>query len=95
MNVAQIVDQVSKQTSLSKRDTRNAINALLITIVDAVKAGDTVRLTSFGTFKKVHYNARKGINPQTGKTISIKAKSAPKFVAGKNFKVTVDKAGKK
>jgi len=43
----------------------------------------------FGTFKVDKRKARKGINPQTGEKIKIKARKVPKFVEGKALKDAV------
>ena len=48
-------------------------------------------MVGFGTFLKARRKARKGRNPQTGKTIKIAAKKLPKFSAGKAFKDAVNK----
>jgi nucleoid DNA-binding protein len=47
-------------------------------------------MVGFGTFKVNKMKARKGRNPQTGEAIKIKAKNAPKFVAGKALKDAVN-----
>ncbi len=55
----------------------------------ALKKKDTVALIGFGTFKVAQRKARKGRNPGTGEEIKIKAKKAPRFVAGKALKDAV------
>jgi len=63
---------------------------LLFTIISkALKKKDTVTLIGFGTFKVAQRMARKGINPQTGAEIKIKAKKVPRFVPGKALKDAV------
>ena len=46
----------------------------------------SVTLIGFGTFKVAHRKARKGMNPQTGAELKIKAKKVPKFLPGKALK---------
>jgi DNA-binding protein HU-beta len=46
-------------------------------------------LIGFGTFKVAKRKARTGRNPKTGEALKIKAKSVPKFVAGKGLKDAV------
>jgi len=58
-------------------------------IVKSVKKGNKVALVGFGTFALAKRKARKGRNPRTGETISIKAAKVPKFSAGKAFKDAV------
>jgi len=55
----------------------------------ALKKKDMVALIGFGTFKVAQRKARKGINPQTGAEIKIKAKKVPRFVPGKALKDAV------
>ncbi|MHB8292910.1 MAG: HU family DNA-binding protein, partial [bacterium] len=61
---------------------------------------EEVKMVGFGNFSVMNRAARNGRNPQTGKTIQIKASKAPKFKAGKTLKdavnvVSVKKSGKK
>jgi DNA-binding protein HU-beta len=74
---------------MSKAQTENVLDWTLDAIKKAVKKGDDVRLVGFGTFTKGKRKARKGRNPQTGKTITIPASNYPKFKAGREFKSMV------
>lgn len=89
MNKAQLVEQVSKSTSLTKTDVEHVLNASFELIKKSVKKGDDVTLVGFGTFTKTKRKARAGRNPQTGKEIKIPAMTVPKFRAGKEFKNAV------
>jgi DNA-binding protein HU-beta len=89
MNKAQLVEQVSKSTSLTKTDVESVLNSSFELIKKSVKKGDDVTLVGFGTFTKSKRKARAGRNPQTGKEIRIPAMTVPKFRAGKEFKAAV------
>lgn len=89
MNKAQLVDQISSDTSLTKTDVESVLNSCLDLIKKSVKKGDDVTLVGFGTFTKSKRKARAGRNPQTGKEIRIPAMTVPKFRAGKEFKDAV------
>lgn len=86
MNKAELVDKVAKKANVMKKDADAVISYMVEAIMDAVKKGDRVTLVGFGTFTQIKRKARKGRNPQTGKEISIPARKAPKFTAGKLFK---------
>jgi DNA-binding protein HU-beta len=86
MNKGQLVEQVSKITSLTKTDIENVINTSLELIKKSVKKGDDVTLVGFGTFTRTKRKARAGRNPQTGTEIRIPAMTLPKFRPGKEFK---------
>ena len=52
----------------------------------ALKKGDSVAISGFGSFKVVERATRKGRNPRTGKELQIPAAKAVKFTAGKGLK---------
>ena len=86
MNKAQPVEEVSRKTGLTKKETQNVIDGMMETIGDTLSSGEKVTLVSFGTFRVVNKKARKGVNPQTRETIQIPAKKVPKFVPGKGLR---------
>jgi DNA-binding protein HU-beta len=86
MNKTELVEAVAKNAELSKKDADKAVKAFTDVITKALKKGDKVTLVGFGTFEVTKRAAREGRNPQTGKTIKIKASKAPKFKAGKALK---------
>ncbi len=90
MNKTELVDAVADAANLSKADAGRAVDAVVDSITDALKAGDTVTLVGFGTFLVRARAARTGRNPQTGATIVIKAANAPAFKAGKALKDAVN-----
>lgn len=90
MNKSELIDAVASKTGLSRTDATNATDALLDSIVGALKEGDQVTLVGFGTFSVRARAARSGRNPQTGETIQIKASNSPGFKAGKAFKDAVN-----
>ena len=86
MNKSELVDEVAEQAGLSKSEAEKAVNAVTATVTSQLSSGETVTLVGFGTFSVSARAARKGINPQTGESIDIKASNAPKFKAGKSLK---------
>ncbi len=63
---------------------------MLTAITDALKGGDDVRLTGFGSFSVSARPAREGKNPRTGEKITIAASKAVKFTVGKALKDAVN-----
>jgi DNA-binding protein HU-beta len=55
-------------------------------ILDALLAGEAVRVSGLGIFNVAARPARQGRNPQTGETIEIAASKAVRFHAGKAVK---------
>lgn len=89
MTKAEFVGKIAEKTGLTKADSEKAVNAFLETVTDALKSGDKVAFTGFGSFEVTQRAAKEGRNPQTGETIQIKATKAPKFKAGKGLKDAV------
>ena len=90
MNKEELVQEISKKAEVTQKDAGEVLNALVDTIQKKVAKGKKVTLVGFGTFESRKRAARTGRNPQTGKEISIPAKTVPVFSAGKKFKTTVN-----
>ena len=89
MNKGDLINEVAKITN-TKKEAQEAVDAILSSIKDSLRNGDTVTITGFGTFKVNRRSARKGRNPQTGAEIEIKAMNVPKFTPGKALKDAVN-----
>jgi len=77
MNKAQLIEEVSDETGLTKKDVRTVVDAVMETIANSLEKGEKVTLVGFGTFQVMQRKARKGRNPQTRKAIQIPAKKSP------------------
>lgn len=86
MTKADLVAQVAKKVGLTTKAAKEAVSAVFNTIADALKRGEKVVVTGFGTFMVRKRAARKGRNPQTGAEIQIPATKTPGFTAGKSLK---------
>jgi DNA-binding protein HU-beta len=86
MNKNDLVESVSERTGLARSDSAQAIEAVLAAITEALRRGDAVTLSGFGTFVAKSRAARTGRNPRTGEAIAIPASRAPAFKAGKGLK---------
>jgi DNA-binding protein HU-beta len=86
MKKNELVADVAERAGLSKSDAGKAVDAVFTSITNALKSGDDVRVTGFGTFVTTERAASKGRDPRTGKEIDIKAAKVPKFRAGKPLK---------
>ena len=72
-----------------RKQAEAAVNSIISNIGDALKKGETITLTGFGTFKVAKRNARTARNPRTGEPIKISAKRVVKFTAGKKLKESI------
>jgi DNA-binding protein HU-beta len=83
MTKADLVVFMSKEAKNSKASAEKSLNAFQIGVTKALKKGEKLTLTGFGTFSVMRRGKRKGRNPQSGKEIMIPAKRVVKFKAGK------------
>jgi DNA-binding protein HU-beta len=90
MNKSDLVDALASSADMTKADASRAIDALFApsggVISGALKSGQRVQITGFGTFEAKHRKARMGRNPRTGQAIHIAATKTPAFRAGKGLK---------
>jgi len=89
MTKAELVEKIAKVAEISNAAAGKAINAFIDEIKKSLKKGNKVTLVGFGTFSVAKRKARKGRNPRTGETITIKATKVPKFTSGKAFKEAI------
>ena len=90
MNKIDLIDAIASSAELNKKEAKAALEATLEAITNSLKAGDTVQLIGFGTFKVNSRSARTGRNPQTGAEINVAASKVPAFVSGKALKDAVN-----
>jgi len=89
MTKAELIASIAKEAKISKVSAGKAINAFTNSVMKALKKGDKLTLTGFGTFSVAKRRARKGRNPQTGKEIKIPANKVTKFKAGRLLRSAV------
>lgn len=89
MNKSELVNAVSIQAELSKKDAAKAVDALFESISSALANEEKIQLVGFGTFEVRERAARTGRNPQTGQEIQIAASKVPAFKPGKELKEAV------
>jgi DNA-binding protein HU-beta len=88
-NKGDLVDAVAEKSGLSKKDAAAAVEAMVETVVGALKNKDKVQLTGFGSFEVRERKERKAKNLATGAEIIVPASSVPAFKAGKALKDAV------
>lgn len=86
MNKKEFVEELSKKTGLTKKQSANFLDNTLEIISDELVKGGEVNFIGFGKFFVRERAGHAGRNPQTGEKIEIPASKAPVFKAGKSFK---------
>ncbi len=86
MNQSELIEKVAQATELNQATAGQALKAVVNAILDALLAGEAVRVSGLGIFNVAARPARQGRNPQTGESIEIAASKAVRFHAGKAVK---------
>ena len=89
MNKSELINELSEETTFSKKDVTRVLDSLTRIIQRTLKKGEKVSLTGFGNFWISRRPARKGINPATKKSIDLPAINIPRFKAGKSLREVV------
>ena len=86
MTKAELIEALSNKLPLNKADAERAINIVLDDVIAALRQGERVTISGFGTFSVSERQARTGRNPKTGESIEIAASRSAKFKPGKRLK---------
>lgn len=68
---ADLSEAVHKQVGLSRAESADLVKAILDSMTDTLVTGETVKLSSFGTFMVRSKSGRVGRNPKTGEEVPI------------------------
>ena len=90
MNKQELITKIAEKSDLSKMEAGKALDALMATITDALKAEGKLAISSLGTFEVKEHAARTGHNPRTGETVEIAAKRVPAFKPAKALKDAIE-----
>lgn len=82
MNKTELINAIAEKSGLTKVDAKNALEAAIEAVTEALAKDDKVALLGFGTFAVAAKAARTGINPRTKEKIEIPARKSVKFKAG-------------
>ena len=64
-------EAVYREVGLSRNESADLVESILQYISDALVTGETVKISSFGTFSVREKGARIGRNPKTGEEVPI------------------------
>lgn len=86
MTKAELIESLANKLPLNKAEAERAINIVLDEMIAALKQGQRVNISGFGTFSVSQRQPRTGRNPKTGESIQISASRSAKFKPGKQLK---------
>lgn len=91
MNRRDLVQAVSTQTGVERKDVDNVLKGFTDVVTAVVSKGEPVSISGFAKFTKVDRPARMGRNPQTQQPVRIKASKKARITPLKGFKDAVVK----
>lgn len=68
---ADLCEAVYQEVGLSRNESAGLVESILGEISDALVRGETVKISSFGSFSVRQKGQRTGRNPKTGKVVPI------------------------
>lgn len=86
MTKAELVEEVSRVSDLTKKHSEVIVDTVFQSIIDALHRGEKIELRGFGSFRLRKRESRKGRNPKTGDKVDVPPKSVPYFKPGKELK---------
>lgn len=86
MNKNELVRAIANNVGITLKDAAIALDGTIDAITEALKNGEKIQISGFGTFEIKSKDAREGINPKTGEKIHISASKIPAFKFGKAYK---------
>lgn len=86
MTKAELVEEVSRVSDLTKKHSEVIVDSVFQTIIDALHRGEKIELRGFGSFRLRQREPRKGRNPKTGDKVDVPPKKVPYFKPGKELK---------
>ncbi len=87
---AQLGEAVYQEVGLSRNESGELVEALLQEISDALIRGETVKISSFGSFSVRQKGQRVGRNPKIGEEVPILPRKVLVFRASHVLKSRVD-----
>ncbi len=92
MTKPELVALIAQHAGVSKKKADRALQTIVLSIHQALKQKKgRARISRLGTFRVLDLKPRKGVNPRTGKHMTIPAMRVPRFSASVALKEAVGK----
>ncbi len=93
MNKSELIDALAESAGLSKSQASDAVESIFGAkgiVAGALRGGNKLQITGFGSFQVRKREARIGRDPRTGNEVQIKAANVPTFKAGQALKASLN-----
>ena len=85
MTTDELIRRAAEKSGLYIYEMRQALDALTVSIIEAVAEGEDVKVHGFGVFYAKECAARVGFNPMVREAVQIPACARPAFKPKKRF----------
>lgn len=89
---ADLAEAVYQEVGLSRSESSQLVESVLNEIADTLVKGESVKLSSFGSFQVREKGGRVGRNPKTGEEVPIDPRRVLVFRASHVLKDTINKS---
>lgn len=89
---ADLTDAIHNALGISRNESADYIERILEELTGALERGETVKISSFGTFAVRQKKLRMGRNPKTGEEVPIKPRRVVTFRASHVLKDQINGA---
>lgn len=89
MTKAEIVENISSKTGLTKKEVAEAVDKFLECIAKGLAKGEHYEIRGFGTFKVKARKSRMARNPRTGESVPVPDRKVPVFKVSRELKELV------
>jgi len=89
---AHLTEAVYQEIGLSRNESADLVESVLKLVSDALVRGETVKISSFGSFSVRQKGQRIGRNPKTGEEVPILPRRVLVFRASQVLKSRINKA---
>ena len=93
MNRSDLNEQVHQAIGISIKEADVVVNAILDSIVRALRSADKVKVRGFGSFGTRRRRGHIGRNPKTGTRVEVQSKRISFFKTGKELLELVNRPG--
>src|SRR5699024_6486502 len=87
---ADLAEHLFTHLGLSKRDSKEMVEAFFEEIRRSLEQGEQVKISGFGNFELRNKGERPGRNPKTGEDIPISARRVVTFRPGQKLRAQVE-----
>jgi len=86
----ELTEALANQLGFSQSNCALLVDSFLDSMKESMMAGESIKLVHFGTFNVRDKSPRKGRNPRTGETITIKKRQAISFRPSRKLREQVN-----